>query len=402
MDDANIPLQGIRAGAVLRPEPLFHRRTRLIIDTHYNEEHNLLCNGLEEIDFQNLKLISLDKLFDNKHEIFLGFGKPNVYLTVPNEDGTSYVKFAAFIFWRQVSAVIDTKGRAQSGFMIRIRNYPEQLLGRVRQSMKDNANRRHVSCAYANACVLSSASITSGGGTLRSNFGARALFQRIFEHGLEFEGTPLTLDFIRTTPLTLEEHFHEVRKKEWSSLGRTYTKIINECHGAGDKNRAPIIEAHDVPIKPVVTNNVTCLTSIGNLSATHVRCAGEKNLRFSHSLQNHPEPRLCRHQRISSRHVASFSAEASGFLHSTEEVRSLLPTGGDHHQKTFGPALGRSWSIFRWTSRGDDEHSQQSGTSSLQYRCHWESYHRDAQQSAAQSQGGGLDPFETCPHLWLR
>lgn len=256
------PLQGIRAGAVLRPEPLFHRRTRLIIDTHYNSEHNLLCNGMEEIDFQNLKLISLDKLFDNKHEIFLGFGLPNVYLTVPNHDSTGYVKFAAFILWRQTSAVIDTKGRVQSGFMIRIRQYPDDLLTMLRKAMGENSNRRHVSCAYANACVLNAASITSGGMDLRSHFGARALFQHIYEHGLEFRGIPLILDFIRTTPRSLEEHFHEVRKKELTSLGRTYRKIIHECHTSSDKIRAPLIEVNDVPVKPIVNENVKCLIGL--------------------------------------------------------------------------------------------------------------------------------------------
>ncbi|CAF4252803.1 unnamed protein product, partial [Rotaria sordida] len=46
LETNNSPLKGIRSGAVIRPEPLFHRKTRLIIDTHYNNEHNLLRNGL--------------------------------------------------------------------------------------------------------------------------------------------------------------------------------------------------------------------------------------------------------------------------------------------------------------------------------------------------------------------
>jgi hypothetical protein len=256
------PLDGIRTGAVVRPEPLFHRKTRLIIDTHYSPEHNVLRNGLEETEFQHINLISLDKLFDNKHEIFLGFGLPNVYLTIPNEQYNGYVKFAAYMLWRQVSAVLDTKGRVQSGFLIRFRNLPQDAIEMLRRSMRDYSNKRHVSCAYGNACVLNSASFTSSGTDLRNHFGARALFQQIYENGLEFQGQPLTLDFIRTTRLTLEEHFHQVRKKELTSLGRTCEKVFNECLSSNNQIRAPLLEARDVSMKPTVVETTNSLARL--------------------------------------------------------------------------------------------------------------------------------------------
>ncbi len=130
------PLKGIRCGAVVRPEPLFHRKSRLIIDTHYNSEHNILRNGLEEVEFENLKLISLEKLFNNKNEVFLGFGLPNVYLTIPNEESNGYVKFAAFILWRQVSSIVPTKDRVQSGFLIRFRDLTSNQIKNIRQFKK--------------------------------------------------------------------------------------------------------------------------------------------------------------------------------------------------------------------------------------------------------------------------
>jgi hypothetical protein len=255
-------LKGIRSGAVIRPEPLFHRKTRLIIDTHYSPEHNLLRNGLEETEFDHIKLISVDKLFDNKNEIFLGFGLPNVYLTIPNEQYDGYVKFAAFMLWRQVSAIVPTKGRVQSGFLIRFRDLSKDIKEIVRQSMVNNSNKRNVSCAYANACVLNDSGFTSGGTDLRNHFGARALFQQIYENGLEFKGEPLTLDFIRTTQLTLEGHFHKVRMKELTSLGRTFRKVINECSSSNDKTRAPILEVHDIPMNPIVQSNLNSLTHL--------------------------------------------------------------------------------------------------------------------------------------------
>ncbi|CAF0989694.1 unnamed protein product [Adineta ricciae] len=261
-EETDSPLKGIRCGAVVRPEPLFHRRTRLIIDTHYNNEHNLLRNGLEQTEFDHINLISLDKLFDNKREIFLGFGLPNVYLTIPNEQFDAYIKFAAFMFWRQLSAVVNTKGRVQSGFLIRFRDTPEDMLTAIRQSMQQHSNQRHISCAYANASVLTASGMTSGGSDLRSNIGARSLFQQIYEKGLELNGEPIKFDIIRTTPLTLEEHFHEVRKKEFTSIGRTFKKIYNECVHSDDKNRAPLIEVHDSPTNPIIESNKDYLTRL--------------------------------------------------------------------------------------------------------------------------------------------
>ncbi|CAF3057675.1 unnamed protein product [Rotaria sp. Silwood2] len=255
-------LQGIRAGAVVRPEPLFHRKTRLIIDTHYDPEHNILRNGVEEIEFQNINLISLDKLFNDKHEIFLGFGLPNVYLTISNENNDGYVKFAAFMLWRQRSAVINTKGRVQSGFLIRFRNLPQNALVALRRAILQYSNKRHISCAYANACVLDSAGFTSDGTVLNVHFGARALFQQIFEHGLEYRNEPVTLDFIRTTRLTLEEHFSEVRKKELTSLGRTCMKVIDECANSKSHIRAPLLRATHVPMKPTVVGPCDSLTRL--------------------------------------------------------------------------------------------------------------------------------------------
>ena len=258
-DECELISKGIRSGIVIRPEPLFHRRTRLIIDTHYNSEHNILRNGLEEIEFDHIKLISIEKLFNSTNEVFLGFGLPNVYLTIPNEEHDGYVKFAAFMLWRQRSAIVPTKGRVQSGFLIRLRDISKETTEILRRSMETHKNSRNVSCAYANASVLTTAGFTSGGTSLANHFGARALFQQIYEHGLEFQGEPVVLDFIRTTCLTLEEHFHQVRLKELTSLGRIATKVYNECTSSDEKSRAPIIPVTDIPINPVIQSDVKSL-----------------------------------------------------------------------------------------------------------------------------------------------
>ncbi|CAF0752693.1 unnamed protein product [Rotaria sp. Silwood1] len=166
------------------------------------------------------------------------------------------------MMWRQLSAIIDTKNRVQSGFLIRFRDLPQNALVALRQVMLQHSNKRHVSCAYANACVLDSAGFTSDGTALSVHFGARAVFQQIFENGLEYKNEPVTLDFIRTTRLTLEEHFSIVRKKEFMSLGRTYAKVIDECTDSKSRIRAPLLEATDVPMKPTVVDPGNSLTRL--------------------------------------------------------------------------------------------------------------------------------------------
>jgi hypothetical protein len=163
------------------------------------------------------------------------------------------------MLWRQVSAIVPTKGRVQSGFLIRFRDLPKDNIEVVRKTMVSHQGKRNVSCAYASACVLHDSGFTSSGSDLRDHFGARALFQQIYENGLEFKGKPLTLDFIRTTRLSLEEHFHEVRMKELTSLGRIFKKVINECTSSDNKNRAPLLAANDIPMNPIVHANFNSL-----------------------------------------------------------------------------------------------------------------------------------------------
>ena len=104
--------------------------------------------------------------------------------------------------------------------------------------------------------------MTSAGKVLRYHFGALALFQRIYEYGLEFEGKAVTLDFIRRTPLTSEEHFHQVRQKEFTSLCRMCKKVVDECRTSNDNVRAPILQANDVPTMPIVVEDVTSFSRL--------------------------------------------------------------------------------------------------------------------------------------------
>ncbi|CAF4231491.1 unnamed protein product [Rotaria sp. Silwood2] len=51
-----------------------------------------------------------------------------------------YVKFTTFMIWRQCSTITDTKGRVQSGYLIRCRNLPKNALTALRQAILKHSN----------------------------------------------------------------------------------------------------------------------------------------------------------------------------------------------------------------------------------------------------------------------
>ena len=93
----------------------------------------------------------------------------------------------------------------------------------------------------------------------------------------------MTLDFIRTTPLTLEEHFQQVRQKEFTSLCRTCKKVADECQTSNDNVRAPILQANDIPTMPIVVGGVTSFSRL-QISRPQVFGALMRKLFGSHTL----------------------------------------------------------------------------------------------------------------------
>jgi hypothetical protein len=50
--------------------------------------------------------------------------------------------------------------------------------------------------------------------------------------------------------------------KELTSLGRIFKKVINECSSSDNKNRAPLLEANDIPMNPIGQTNFNSLTRL--------------------------------------------------------------------------------------------------------------------------------------------
>ncbi|MCC6746421.1 MAG: hypothetical protein IT371_02110 [Deltaproteobacteria bacterium] len=263
------PLDGLRAGAVVRPQQLYRHRAQNVVDAHYDPQHAILRRGVQETPFDGLKLFPIRELFAGPNEVFLGFGKPNVYLTIPSEDRQGYVKFAAFMFRRQAAYVADTKGRVQSGVLVRFRGLPEHAVTALRTAMTEHAGDRHWSCANANGRVLATAGFTSGGKGLGRYYRPTSLFRRILDAGLEFEGRPVQLDFIRTTAEPLEDYIASVAGKELSSPFRLVQKLVQGLTSRGKKEHAPAPILAPRELEPAPVDAAATMNSTTRLRLSH-------------------------------------------------------------------------------------------------------------------------------------
>lgn len=213
-EDLDDLLDGMTDGAAVAPDGLFSRGARLVVDASH----------VQSVLHEGLHLVPVAEVFARGNTVFLGFGVPNVFLAVPGTDG--WEKFAATMFWRQRSFVADTRGRVQGGIFVELRDLSADAASELRTAMNELQGRRSITCARANARVLDAAGFTSGGRSLRRCVRPMALARRIWEHGLEHRGTPITLRVIRTSNRSLSDHFTSVISKEATSLGRLAKKQL--------------------------------------------------------------------------------------------------------------------------------------------------------------------------------
>lgn len=236
-------LDGMTEGACLAPDGLFSRGSRMVVDASH----------VQAVDYGGLMLIPVAEVFANPNAVFLGFGEPNVYLTVPRQNGTlGWDKYAATMFWRQKSFVADTKGRVQGGILIELRNLKSTALEEICKAMKAQSGCRSITCARANAKVLDAAGFTSGGKSIGRLVRPMALAEHIWQNGLEYRGEPVDLRVIRTGGRSLTDHFAAVIKKESTSVGRLAKKQLNKFTRR-EADKAPIIEARPLALaNPII------------------------------------------------------------------------------------------------------------------------------------------------------
>lgn len=238
-----ILLDGMTDGATLGPDGLFSRGPRMVVDASH----------VQSVEHDGLQLVPIAEIFADPNATFIGFGMPNVYITVPAEgadrdeagsvddEAPRWEKYAAAMFWRQRSHVADTRGRVQGGVLFELVDPPIGAVSELRTTMRDHAGRRTISCARANAELLHHAGFTSGLLPLSHHIRPAALARRIWEHGLEHRGRPIALRVIQTTGSSVTDHFASVISKESTSLGRLVTKQwkkLRKNHG----DPAPVID----------------------------------------------------------------------------------------------------------------------------------------------------------------
>lgn len=231
---------GLTEGATLKTDTLFTGRPQLVV----NASH------VQVREHEGLAIVPIAEVFSNPSAAFIGFGKPNVFLTVPSLDGASgWEKFAAFMFWRKRSYVANTKGIVQGGVFLEVCNLSERAIHQLHKTMRDHQGRRTISCANATGKVLAESGFTSNGKSLARTVRPMTLAQTLWNSGLEFEGTALQLRFVNTNPGTLDDHFSTVLRKEWSSPIRAVAKLMPK---KDVKTRAPKIDPRPLqPLSPV-------------------------------------------------------------------------------------------------------------------------------------------------------
>lgn len=193
---------------ITRHETLFGKLTELKDASHLIKERKVQS----DINiFKVTKVIAEDS-------IFLGFGKPNVFLGY-SEDGL-IKKFDAKSLKRQKSKVIDTKGWAQSGLIIEIKNPSKEMKRRIRASAESFVGSSHLTCVNANARVLNRAGFTSNGKDLSGYYFPMSLAKQIVRHGLQFENKSVNFDIVKTVPNYLESFGLSVIKAQWLTFYR--------------------------------------------------------------------------------------------------------------------------------------------------------------------------------------
>lgn len=209
------PVNGYARHFERRPEFLFGSHVDQVID----------ASSIRERTIKDLRVFRISDLFSGGQEIFLGFGLPNVYLTVPDGKG-GYEKFAAKSLKRAPSVVEDTRNFVQSGIMLRMLNLPEHAAVKLRAAMRVHHGKKYWTCVNANLRVLEDAGFTSGNRQLSSLYMPYALLSYLLQNGLEFEGRPVQLEVVRTTQANMESYARQIIAAELLTFCRHGERML--------------------------------------------------------------------------------------------------------------------------------------------------------------------------------
>ncbi len=244
-DSESYLFEGLTEGAKLRTESLFSSSSQLVVDASH----------VAVVEHEGLSVVPVAEIFSDPNATFIGFGKPNVFLSLPrvtDEGKPGWEKFAAFMFWRKAAFVADTKGRVQGGVFMELRDLPPDAVPRLREAMRAFEGRKTISCANATGRVMTNAGFTSSGHKLAYKVRPMTLAKTIWDGGLEYDGSAVALRVIRTSTGTVSDHFLGVLRKESTSLFRMVGKIVRSSSATSEgRHKAPVIEARPLAAAPI-------------------------------------------------------------------------------------------------------------------------------------------------------
>lgn len=194
----------------------FERRADFVFGDHIPGVVNA---NIRERTVADLRVFRIADVFAGNDEIFLGFGKPNAYLTVPDGEG-GYVKFAGKSLKRAPSVKEDTRGWVQSGILVRMIGLPSHAAEKLRAAMDKHHGIKYWTCVNANLRVMEDAGFSAGPRKLSSIYFPYSMAAYLLKHGLEFEGKPVKLEVVRTTTMDMEAYARSVIAAEFMTFCR--------------------------------------------------------------------------------------------------------------------------------------------------------------------------------------
>lgn len=249
-----------------RPEFLFSNLVPKVFDAPVRERA-----------VEDLMVFRIADVFAGNNEIFMGFGKPNVYLVVPDGRG-SYQKFAAKSL-RRAKAKIEVDQRlVQSGILIRFKGLPAHAAGLLAEAMTHHLEKS-MTCVNANLRVMEDAGFSSPKRKLSSIYFPYQLLKVLLNDGLFFEGQRVEFDVIRTTPLSAEKYTMRIIQAELLTLWRHLDRKVHVSSlfhkvGIGGKKKpsgtrvarevAPALPS-DVPYHTDIEVQASSATAVGRL-----------------------------------------------------------------------------------------------------------------------------------------
>lgn len=207
---------------VLRYESLYGIMTP-IIDSSSNVKTIMIPS------YRDLKFFKLDSILP-KDTVFLGFGKPNVYLAMCDAEG-NYLKFDAKSLKRAPSRVVNTRGLAQSGLLFKFNNTTPSMRKRLMEASLLLSGSTSWTCVNANAIVLETAGFKLGGDKALSQFYFPIdLAREILRKGLFFDNDKVDISVIRTVPDYMENFGLSVKASQWMTACRHTQRRFTRKH----------------------------------------------------------------------------------------------------------------------------------------------------------------------------